>query len=71
MACGISGQIEHVAGMLGARTVVAINGDPAAPIHAHADYSIVADLYAIVPALTRALREARNRQAEVTLASLG
>ena len=70
VACGISGQIEHVAGMLGARTVVAINSDPAAPIHAHADYSIVADLYAIVPALTRALHEARERHASGTVDSL-
>lgn len=70
VACGISGQIEHVVGMRGARTVVAINNDPSAPIHAHADYSIVGDLYAIVPALTAALREARERRAGGTVQSL-
>jgi len=63
VACGISGQVEHIVGMRGARTVVAINSDPDAPIHAQADYSLVGDLYAIVPALTQALREAKERHA--------
>jgi electron transfer flavoprotein alpha subunit len=54
LACGISGQIEHIVGMKGARTVVAINNDPKAPIHGESDYSIIGDLYEIVPALIRA-----------------
>lgn len=55
LACGISGQVEHIAGMRNARSVVAINTDPEAPIFREADYCIVADLYKIVPALTGAL----------------
>jgi electron transfer flavoprotein alpha subunit len=54
VACGISGQIEHIVGMKGARTVVAINSDAKAPIHAEADYSVIGDLYEIVPALIQA-----------------
>ena len=59
IACGVSGQIEHVVGMKGARTVVAINTDPKAPIHADADYSIIGDLYEVVPALLDALAQRR------------
>jgi electron transfer flavoprotein alpha subunit len=54
IACGVSGQIEHIVGMKGARTVVAINNDPGAPIHGEADYSVVGDLYEVVPALIEA-----------------
>lgn len=60
IACGISGQIEHIVGMKGARTVVAINNDPKAPIHAEADYSLIGDLYEIVPALLEACERARR-----------
>jgi electron transfer flavoprotein alpha subunit len=60
MACGISGQIEHIVGMKGARTVVAINNDPKAPIHAEADYSVIGDLYEIVPAFLEALERAKR-----------
>jgi electron transfer flavoprotein alpha subunit len=60
IAGGISGQIEHVVGIKGARTVVAINNDPKAPIHAEADYSVVGDLYEIVPALMAACERARS-----------
>jgi electron transfer flavoprotein alpha subunit len=56
IACGISGQIEHVVGMRESRVVVAINTDPAAPIFAEADYCVVGDLHDIVPALTEAVR---------------
>jgi electron transfer flavoprotein alpha subunit len=60
VACGVSGQIEHIAGMRSARTVVAVNISPDAPIHREADYSVVGDLYAIVPALVDAIQEARH-----------
>lgn len=63
IACGISGQIEHIVGMKAARTVVAINSDAKAPIHAEADYSIVGDLYEVVPALVAACEQAITRKA--------
>ena len=60
IACGISGQIEHIVGMKGARTVVAINNDAKAPIHGEADYSVIGDLYEIVPALIQACENAKR-----------
>jgi electron transfer flavoprotein alpha subunit len=60
IACGVSGAIEHIVGMKGARTVVAINNDVKAPIHGEADYSVIGDLYEIVPALIRACENARR-----------
>ena len=59
IACGISGQIEHLVGMRESEVVVAINTDPTAPIMAEADYRVIGDLYEVVPALTRALQELR------------
>lgn len=58
---GISGQVQHMVGVKNSRIIVAVNNDPAAPIHREADFSIVMDLYQFVPALIKALKEMRVR----------
>ena len=60
LAAGISGSIQHRAGMQSSRTIVAVNKDPDAPIFSIADLGVVGDLHSVLPALTTAVRERRR-----------
>jgi len=61
IACGISGQIQHITGIQNARIVVAVNTDSKAPIFEYADYGIAGDLYKVVPALTETFRRLSSK----------
>jgi electron transfer flavoprotein alpha subunit len=56
LAVGISGQLQHMVGVTGAETIVAINSDPNAAVFQQTDYGLVGDLYQLVPAITAALK---------------
>jgi electron transfer flavoprotein alpha subunit len=66
IACGISGAIQHMAGCLSARHIIAVNTDPQAPIISRADYAVIADLHELIPALVAAIKDRASAAEEPT-----
>ena len=64
LACGISGAIQHMAGCLSAKHIVAVNTDPDAPIISHADYAVIGDLNQVIPGARRGDPRPRSRLPE-------
>jgi len=62
IACGISGAVQHLAGLSSARTVVAVNSDPHAPVFDAADYGIVGDVREVIPAFIGAVKEVLQKK---------
>ena len=60
VACGISGAIQHIVGCKAAKRILAINTDPDSPIMNAADYAVIGDLHAIVPAISAEIRRRRG-----------